>query len=241
MEIWKQVKTHPIYSVSSLGNIKRNDTNIFMSKVLNHNGYHVVKLNIPNIKTYRIHRLVALTFISNTNNLPEVNHKDGNKLNNCVNNLEWCTRKYNIAHAHKTGLILRKKGENATSCKLSTNDVINVFKLKLTHTKKDVAKLYNISIANINLIQNCKSRFEEIKNNISKKEINFIINSKPIINKPLKEVYQLDGYKGSIIKLWKSINEISNTLKLNKPSVAEVASNKKGSIYGYYFIYKDKF
>lgn len=57
-----------------------------------------------NKKEFKIHRAVACTFIPNPNNLPEVNHKDGNKLNNFVNNLEWCTSRENLLHAYKNGL-----------------------------------------------------------------------------------------------------------------------------------------
>ena len=56
-------------------------------------------------KSVLLHRLVASTFIPNPNNYPEVNHKDGNKLNNSVDNLEWCTRSMNMKHAYEHGFL----------------------------------------------------------------------------------------------------------------------------------------
>lgn len=68
-------------------------------------GYNTVKLSVKRKVYYRtIHRLVAETFIANPGNLPHVNHKDGNKLNNNVDNLEWVTPRENTLHAHSTGL-----------------------------------------------------------------------------------------------------------------------------------------
>lgn len=61
----------------------------------------------------RVHRLVARTFIENVNNYPQVNHKDGDKSNNNVENLEWCTSKENIIHAFKNKLIVRPKGRDS--------------------------------------------------------------------------------------------------------------------------------
>ena len=71
-------------------------------------GYIQVRLwdrNLGKMKYWRVHRLVATTFIPNPDNLPEVNHKDGNKQNNNVENLEWCTHSENIKHAYDIGLL----------------------------------------------------------------------------------------------------------------------------------------
>lgn len=65
------------------------------------NGYPTIKYKN---KAYRVHRLVAEKYIPNPDNLPFVNHKDGNKVNNCVDNLEWCTQRQNVHHALRTGL-----------------------------------------------------------------------------------------------------------------------------------------
>lgn len=62
-------------------------------------------------KNFRIHRLVAIHFIPNSENKPEVNHKDGNKHNNIVSNLEWCTAKENVRHSIQTNLTKRKYGK----------------------------------------------------------------------------------------------------------------------------------
>jgi hypothetical protein len=72
----------------------------------------------------RVHRLVAEAFVPNPNNLPEVNHKDGNKANNNAMNLEWCTRKDNMAHAFASGLCVVVRGEMSPRAKVSDEDAL---------------------------------------------------------------------------------------------------------------------
>lgn len=93
---------------------------------LNQKGYPQLRLYNSNKKYVRNqHRLVALAFIPNPNNLPQVNHIDGNKENNCVTNLEWISNSDNMRHAYKLGLKC-SKGENNSNCKITDNQVTQI-------------------------------------------------------------------------------------------------------------------
>lgn len=103
IEIYKDIPGYEgLYQVSNLGNVKslKNYHKTIKSTILKSfiiRGYYRVELYKNGIgKQLFVHRLVAMTFIPNPNNHPQVNHKDENKLNNSVDNLEWCTAKYNI-------------------------------------------------------------------------------------------------------------------------------------------------
>lgn len=86
-------------------------------------GYHEVLLSENGkTKSYFAHRLIAETFIPNPNSLPFVNHKDGNKLNNSVDNLEWCTRSENALHSFRNGLQKKATNQHGTFRVLSEVD-----------------------------------------------------------------------------------------------------------------------
>lgn len=84
------------YSIDKVGNVYSHYSKRLLKPKIDKDGYKEVALS-RNGKTkyFRVHRLVAITFIPNPNNYPLVNHKDENKANNAINNLEWCTTKYN--------------------------------------------------------------------------------------------------------------------------------------------------
>ena len=129
-EEWKRLIYNDIdygdrYLISNYGKVKNVKTGYIRKPSLDReNGYYYVCLSLGSraLKCYvKIHRSVAQTFITNPNNLPQVNHIDGNKKNNMVTNLEWVTAQENAIHAYKNGL--NQTGENSTSSKLSKEDI----------------------------------------------------------------------------------------------------------------------
>ena len=124
-EIWKDIKDYEgLYQVSNKGRVKslshlvkankNGDTRFTESKIKNQivgwHGYCWVSLcKNSKSKTFSVHRLVAKAFTNNNCNLPSVNHIDGDKTNNHVDNLEWCTNAYNSSHAMNNGLIKTAK------------------------------------------------------------------------------------------------------------------------------------
>lgn len=96
-EIWKDIEGYEgLYQVSNMGRVKSLRRNIILREGISR-GYSVLNLSKNgNPLTKKVHRLVATAFIPNPNNYPIVNHKDENRTNNCVDNLEWCTQEYNL-------------------------------------------------------------------------------------------------------------------------------------------------
>lgn len=133
-EIWKDIKGYEgLYQVSNLGRVKSLDTidrlhrkhkSNIKHQCNNGNGYLIVNLkHNGKQKNHLVHRIVATTFLENPDNKREVNHKDGNKQNNCVDNLEFVTRSENIKHAFKMGLNKNLKGVNHPKFKLTIEQV----------------------------------------------------------------------------------------------------------------------
>lgn len=155
MEIWKPINLdffNDKYLVSNYGNVKTTN-NLILSQTFDTKGYLKVHLfKKYRRKTVKVHRLVALTFLDNPDNKPQVNHIDGDKTNNNVTNLEWVTCKENIKHAYennlaKTGLerhnskhlLLKDKNNNIISQYSNIkilSEIINIDAPKLIKTLK---------------------------------------------------------------------------------------------------------
>ena len=119
---WLKIEGFDNYSVSNDGQVRNDLNNHIKEQRLNRYGYPIVSIyQDGHAYTWPVHRLVAKAFIDNPENKEQVNHKDGNKTNNNVDNLEWATRSENMKHAFATGLVtphatrgmLGKKNPNA--------------------------------------------------------------------------------------------------------------------------------
>ena len=135
-EIWKPVVNEKMrngqYEVSSLGRLRNKNTGHILKPFISNTGY--CRISINDFRTSKkkntnlsVHRLVAEAFIPNECNKPEVNHKDGNKMNNSVDNLEWSTESENRHHAYTTHL--DPQGEERINAKLSNSIVHRISKL----------------------------------------------------------------------------------------------------------------
>ena len=163
-EVWCPVKNYEsLYAVSDQGRVK--SVGYGKERILkpgrNSRGYLQVNLwKNGEMKPYRIHRLVAQTFIQNPYNLPEVNHKDENKENNSVQNLEWCDRKYNNNYGTHNQRMAEKKSKPVLQY---TKSGEFVREWKSTH---DVKR--NLGYSNGNISSCCTGRYKYAYNFIWK-------------------------------------------------------------------------
>lgn len=123
----KPLKENKNYLISTDGDVFSLKSNSFISPHILKIGYRVFDYNFfGKRKVKYVHRAVAELYLKNPDNKKEVNHKDGNKLNNSLSNLEWCTHRENILHAHKIGL-----------CKTTDKQRENARQMGKSHSKKD--------------------------------------------------------------------------------------------------------
>jgi hypothetical protein len=171
----KEIKQYPNYFVTEEGLVFSSKTNKFLKFSYDQQGYQRVGLYIGNYKskTIKVHRLVAETFIDNPLNKKDVNHIDGNKSNNNIFNLEWCTRSENIKHAFKIGLSKisdnqKKRFTQMTKAQIGSKNpaarkIINIITGEVFNTIKEVLPLVNLK----------RTTFQAMLNNQNPNKTNF--------------------------------------------------------------------
>ena len=241
-EIWKDIEGYEgYYQVSNIGRIKSlsrekimpNGTLCFTKERIlnlnkNINGYMSISLYKNNKReTFRIHRLVAIAFIQNPNNLPDVNHKDENKENNCVDNLEWCDKTYNNNYGTKKQRQIDTRSKNVYQYTL---DGVLIKKWKSVKEASECGYDYNC-------IYKCVTN----KNNIHKNsywsyeflEKEYIINK---LSKQLNKRKIIQYNKNSeFIKIWNCVDDIKNELGYDKSCINECLNGKRKYFHNFIF------
>lgn len=163
-EIWKDVKGYEgLYQVSNLGKVKSlpkvgSVKENILKNFIKDQGYLAVTVSKNDKrKTYLNHRLLAISFIPNPENKLEVNHKNGIKDDNRVDNLEWCTHSENIKHAYDNNLLISRKGESHHNTKLSDQNISEILNNYSSKSQLELSKIYKVSRRQINNIINKKS------------------------------------------------------------------------------------
>lgn len=236
MEIWKDVEAYPGYQVSSLGQVRTVEGEIL--KIYIREPYNCVYLRMPYKRVENIHRLVALAFIPNPENKPQVNHIDGNTHNNSIENLEWVTRSENISHFYhaecfkeKSSAVRAKIVETLTGRQVSEETRrklhdANIGKtLSLEHRKKlseakkgkpsnrTGAKLTEEQRKHLSEVHKGIKQSEETRRKHSENRKGLIWVTNGIVRKPIKEnelqSYLAAGYvRGMKIKSKEDINYV---------------------------------
>lgn len=160
-EIWKDIEGYNgKYQISNMSNVRRIGYLGSIYKLdcgIANNGYKRVSLRIGNkIKYFNIHRLVAVSFIPNIKNEKWINHKNGIKTDNSIENLEWCSPSYNLKHARDNGLNKGVFGISSHSCKLSEEDVLWIRENFNNVGYLEITKKYKIANTTVYAIINRK-------------------------------------------------------------------------------------
>lgn len=139
------------YEITRSGEVINKHSGRHVKPQDNGKGYYRVSIGG---KLQFVHRLVATKYVPNPNNLPQVNHKDGNKHNNCADNLEWVTNQQNRDHAIKEGL--HTIGENCSWSKL-TQEQVDFIRKHTEFTSPELSKIFNVAASTIRAIRQGRS------------------------------------------------------------------------------------
>jgi hypothetical protein len=220
-EIYKLIAdTEGVYSVSTYGNVRNNTTNYVLKPFADNKGYLQFDIKFSNRSTgitVTAHRLVGRAFIPNPSNLPVINHIDGVKHNNRVENLEWTTFQLNNVHAVKMGLIA--SGEDSYLHKLTEAEVVQIINLLKQGCRNiDLAKEFNVGHNTIDDIR-CNRTWR-------------FIEREPILgNGPVKKLTGEDIPEIRKLLLTKSCGDIANMYSVAPATIYQIKVGKTWKNY----------
>lgn len=232
-ECWKIIIDYPEYEISNMGRIKypiRKGEKPYRNRItyggISGDGYKTFGLrDNDTIKKIAIHRLVADAFITNINNYKIVNHKDGNKLNNKIDNLEWCSRSQNTKHAYDNDLISGKR-------KIYQLDINNNI-IKEYDTIKDAYENLKLGRTAINSVLSGRNKTSGGYYWCYKEDYNNTIKRHTMYDTNKISIKQICIKSNNLIKIWDSLSDASNFIATNnKSSFKAVKSNISQCIRG---------
>ena len=223
MSNWKKIfidDIETIYSVSDEGEVRNDEKGTLLKLGLQQGYLHVgLSLGHGQMKRMRVHRLVAQAFIPNPENKPYVNHIDGNRQNNNVNNLEWNTPKENAQHAVETGLRKNTRGRAVIQYSLAGEEMLTF--VSATEAARELglqqSKITSCCLRDRQTTGNFQWRYADDPN---KDDV------KPIINSnyhPGKKVAQMDD-DGNILNIYPSFKQAADAVKGSGSAIANVCN-----------------
>ena len=220
-ENWKQIDDTRYY-VSDKGRVKNADKGTLLSPFLC-KGYYYVHLG--RVRKERVHRLVAIAFIPNPNNLPEVNHKDENKLNNSIDNLEWCDGKYNMEYSF---------GKKVSQYDAKTFELINTF-----NSAAEASRILNLDKTSILKCTKHNKRNATVGGFIFR-----LANDKLINDIKVKRGISIVGVSvtdNNIVKKYNTVAEAAKDLDCLPTAISNCLRGRSKTCKGYYWNYEHRY
>ena len=222
--MWKKININgqeTNYSVSDNGEVKNNITGRKLKPSIQQGYCHVGLTINGKVKRCRVHRLVANAFISNPYNKPFVNHIDGCRSNNNINNLEWCTLAENTQHAVRTGLMLPTREKKVIQYSLDGK------KLREYVSLSEAARCTNSSSAKITL---CCQFKRKTHNNFQWRFKEDECETIQRVEKPKttpRKVAQIEPNTGKIIATFSSITSAAKAVNGSSSAISNIINHKK--------------
>ena len=240
LEIWKPIPNYEEYEVSNLGRVKRlaYDKTVCGGGIQHCNerilspqtrkfGYQAIMLSKNGtVKSFLIHRLVATAFIPNPNNLPQINHKDEIPSNNCVENLEWCTQKYNSNYGTSKNRIAAKL-KNGVLSKPVLQYTTDAQFVKEYPSAIEASRVLGLAVSGIVNCCNGNKQYTTCGGFIWK----YTNSNKQII--PVPKIIQIQKEDNSVLCVWNNITEASKSLSISRTAITNCISGLSKTAGGY--------